>query len=371
MAQSVPDAGGVYVVPAFTGLGAPYWDAEARGAIYGLTRGTTRAHVVRAALESLAYQVQRPGRGHGGRCRRAASARSTWTAAPPRTIFSCSSKATSCTAPCAVLRIPRRRRLARRFCPAWPRDSGRTRTACATCAPPTRCSRPAWAKASVPACSPAGPAPSPAPCRRRIGRRRGVEGLIATKEKRHMNISIASDHAGFEQKTALAAYLRELGHRGDRPRPRHRRARGLPRLRRPGGARRGRRRGRARRARVRHGHRHGRGRQQGAGHPRRQRRHSGVRRPRPRAQRRRTWSRFPAASWTRRRTAASWTRSSPPTSAAGAMRAASRRSPRSRKRRASRSARTHACARARCTRFCIRLFKRSFFTAACGARRLC
>ena len=57
VAKSVPDTGGVYVVPAFTGLGAPYWDAEARGAIYGLTRGTTRAHVVRAALESLAYQV--------------------------------------------------------------------------------------------------------------------------------------------------------------------------------------------------------------------------------------------------------------------------------------------------------------------------
>ena len=48
---------GVYVVPAFTGLGAPYWDADARGAIYGLTRGTGRAHIVRAALESLAYQV--------------------------------------------------------------------------------------------------------------------------------------------------------------------------------------------------------------------------------------------------------------------------------------------------------------------------
>ncbi len=45
------------MVPAFTGLGAPYWDAEARGAIYGLTRGTNRAHIVRAALESLAYQV--------------------------------------------------------------------------------------------------------------------------------------------------------------------------------------------------------------------------------------------------------------------------------------------------------------------------
>ena len=45
-------------VPAFTGLGAPYWDADARGAILGLTRGTSRAHIVRAALESLAYQVR-------------------------------------------------------------------------------------------------------------------------------------------------------------------------------------------------------------------------------------------------------------------------------------------------------------------------
>ena len=53
----MPDTGGVYVVPAFTGLGAPHWDAEARGAIYGLTRGTSRAQVVRAALEALAYQV--------------------------------------------------------------------------------------------------------------------------------------------------------------------------------------------------------------------------------------------------------------------------------------------------------------------------
>lgn len=57
IARSVPDTGGVYVVPAFTGLGAPYWDADARGAIVGLTRGTTRAHIVRASLEALAYQL--------------------------------------------------------------------------------------------------------------------------------------------------------------------------------------------------------------------------------------------------------------------------------------------------------------------------
>ena len=57
IARSVPDTAGVYLVPAFTGLGAPYWDPYARGALVGLTRGAGRAHVVRAALESLAYQT--------------------------------------------------------------------------------------------------------------------------------------------------------------------------------------------------------------------------------------------------------------------------------------------------------------------------
>jgi len=56
LAHSVPDAGGVMFVPAFTGLGAPYWNAEARGAIVGLTRGSTVAHIARAALESIAFQ---------------------------------------------------------------------------------------------------------------------------------------------------------------------------------------------------------------------------------------------------------------------------------------------------------------------------
>ena len=56
LAESVPDSGGVMLVPAFTGLGAPYWDADARGTITGLTRGSTTAHIARAALESIAYQ---------------------------------------------------------------------------------------------------------------------------------------------------------------------------------------------------------------------------------------------------------------------------------------------------------------------------
>ena len=55
-AAKVSDSGGVYVVPAFTGLGAPYWDMYARGAIFGLTRGAGRNHIIRAALESIAYQ---------------------------------------------------------------------------------------------------------------------------------------------------------------------------------------------------------------------------------------------------------------------------------------------------------------------------
>ncbi|MEG1116667.1 MAG: FGGY-family carbohydrate kinase, partial [Janthinobacterium sp.] len=56
LAESVPDSGGVMMVPAFTGLGAPYWKPDARGTITGLTRGSTIAHIARAALESIAYQ---------------------------------------------------------------------------------------------------------------------------------------------------------------------------------------------------------------------------------------------------------------------------------------------------------------------------
>lgn len=57
VALRVPDNGGVYLVPAFVGLGAPWWDAYARGAVFGITRGTTREHIVRATIESMAYQT--------------------------------------------------------------------------------------------------------------------------------------------------------------------------------------------------------------------------------------------------------------------------------------------------------------------------
>jgi glycerol kinase len=57
LASTVPDSGGVYLVPAFAGLGAPHWDGSARGLMIGLTRGTTKAHIARAAIESIAFQV--------------------------------------------------------------------------------------------------------------------------------------------------------------------------------------------------------------------------------------------------------------------------------------------------------------------------
>src|SRR5207302_3428317 len=58
LARTVPDSGGVVFVPALTGLGAPHWDPDARGTIIGITRGTTRAHLVRATLEAIAYEVR-------------------------------------------------------------------------------------------------------------------------------------------------------------------------------------------------------------------------------------------------------------------------------------------------------------------------
>ena len=58
LAASVADSGGVYVVPAFTGLGSPWWDPYARGAVVGITRGTTRAHLTRAVVEAMAYQTR-------------------------------------------------------------------------------------------------------------------------------------------------------------------------------------------------------------------------------------------------------------------------------------------------------------------------
>ena len=143
VAKSVPDAGGVYVVPAFTGLGAPYWDAEARGAIYGLTRGTTRAHVVRAALESLAYQVSDLAVAMEADAGVPISALNVDGGASANDFLMQfqSDVLAPHPAPSSEYRDDGAWRGV--SVPAWPRDSGRMRTACATCAPPTRCSRPA------------------------------------------------------------------------------------------------------------------------------------------------------------------------------------------------------------------------------------
>jgi glycerol kinase len=58
LAESVPDSGGVFVVPAFTGLGSPWWDPYARGSIIGITRGTTKAHVARAVIDAMVHQTR-------------------------------------------------------------------------------------------------------------------------------------------------------------------------------------------------------------------------------------------------------------------------------------------------------------------------
>jgi glycerol kinase len=82
LAASVADNGGVYLVPAFAGLGAPHWDPYARGTIVGITRGTTAGHIARAALESIAYQGKRSARRHGRRRRHSAHRIARRTAAP-------------------------------------------------------------------------------------------------------------------------------------------------------------------------------------------------------------------------------------------------------------------------------------------------
>ena len=84
LAASVPDAGGVYLVPAFTGLGSPHWDAYARGTMVGLSRGTTRAHIARAALEAIAFQSAEVLLAMQTRRSRSRWSNCAWTAAPRR-----------------------------------------------------------------------------------------------------------------------------------------------------------------------------------------------------------------------------------------------------------------------------------------------
>ena len=142
LALSVPDSGGVYLVPAFAGLGAPHWDPYARGTIVGITRGTTAGHIARAALESIAFQVadlldavrrrrrHRAGRAARGR-RRGGQRRAA--AVPGRPAAACRS--------CGP-RSPRPRRWAPPTWRAWPSASGtRPRRSRSTGAPTGASSR--------------------------------------------------------------------------------------------------------------------------------------------------------------------------------------------------------------------------------------
>ena len=99
LAARSPDTGGVYLVPAFVGLGAPHWDAGARGIICGLTRSSGRAHIVRASARKHRLPDPRTDRRHAGRRGRNASPNCAWTAARRRTISSCSSRPTSWDCP--------------------------------------------------------------------------------------------------------------------------------------------------------------------------------------------------------------------------------------------------------------------------------
>ena len=94
LAGRVPDTGGVVFVPALAGLGAPHWRPEARGLIAGLDRGTTAAHLARATLEGIAFQIDDLAEAMARRGGQAASRSSRSTAAPARTTSSCSSRPT-------------------------------------------------------------------------------------------------------------------------------------------------------------------------------------------------------------------------------------------------------------------------------------
>ena len=157
-AQKVDSTGGVYFVPAFTGLGAPYWDMYARGAIVGITRGTKREHIIRAAQESIAYQSmdlvaameKDTCASTSSALRRNPSPTRAWTSSPPwkrtpacrcascastagraATPSSCSSRRTCWPRRCAAPSSARQRPSARRIWPGSPSASGTIRTSCA------------------------------------------------------------------------------------------------------------------------------------------------------------------------------------------------------------------------------------------------
>ena len=181
-ARRCPTAGGVYLVPAFVGLGAPYWDPHARGTIVGLTRDSRIEHIARAAVDAMAYQtrdvleVMQEEAGpdaaapQGGRRRRR----------PTRCC--CSSRPTSSACRCAARSWPRRPRSAPRTWPASPWATGTGSTTCAATGRSTASSRRRWAPRRGLAATGAGGAPwsgrsaGRRGLRARATRRRGVAG---------------------------------------------------------------------------------------------------------------------------------------------------------------------------------------------------
>ena len=127
LAASVPDAGGVYLVPAFAGLGAPHWDQYARGTITGITRGTTAAHLARRGLGKHRLPGGRRPRRDADKTRAFASRSCAWTAGRPPTTCCCSSRPICCACRWCGRRSRRPRRWEPRTWRGWRSATGRTR----------------------------------------------------------------------------------------------------------------------------------------------------------------------------------------------------------------------------------------------------
>ena len=141
--RGVEDTGGVYLVPAFVGLGAPYWDPRARGLLIGLTRGTGLPEIARATIESIAYQVERRRRGDGGRSGRRRSPSCGSTAGAARNDDLLRFQADILGIPVERPRGDRDDRVGcRRRWPAWRSGSGRRSTSWRRSGPSTGGSSP-------------------------------------------------------------------------------------------------------------------------------------------------------------------------------------------------------------------------------------
>ena len=147
-ASKVPDTGGVYLVPAFTGLGAPHWDMYARGTMVGITRGTRPEHIIRAAQESIAYQSMDLVDAMERDCGRSLRELKVDGGAS-RDGFLMQFRRICWQSPCCARSSGRRRRSARRIWRVSPWACGAIRTSCAGSGAATRRSTPPWRSRSV------------------------------------------------------------------------------------------------------------------------------------------------------------------------------------------------------------------------------